>query len=86
MQHVAHRHSDEIAQVNAEIERLRAELGDPAYTRVLKSDVDAQNAEIERLRAALAFAASVIKCGEPWSQECDRIIGGALQNFIEDGA
>lgn len=28
MQHVAHRHSDEIHQLRAEIERLRAELQD----------------------------------------------------------
>ena len=34
--------------------------------------------EIARLRAALAFAASVIKSGEPWTPECERIIGGAL--------
>lgn len=31
-----------------------------------------------RLREALAFAASVIKSGEPWTAECERIIGAAL--------
>jgi hypothetical protein len=35
--------------------------------------------EIEQLRAALAFAASVIKSGEPWSPTCEQIIGAALK-------
>lgn len=37
-----------------------------------------QGQRIARLREALAFAASVIKSGERWSDECERIIGGAL--------
>lgn len=46
---------------------------------------DAMRPVIERaadslfnLRTALAFAANVIKSGEPWSPECQEIIGGAL--------
>jgi len=31
-----------------------------------------------RLREALSFARSVIKSGEPWSPECERMISGAL--------
>ena len=31
-----------------------------------------QSAEIERLRKALAFAASAIKSGEPWTETCER--------------
>ena len=27
---------------------------------------------------ALAFAQSVIKCGEPWTAKCDEVIGNAL--------
>lgn len=34
--------------------------------------------EIARLREALAFARGVIKSGEPWSPECERVIDGAL--------
>lgn len=42
-------------------------------------------AEIVRLRQALAFAASAIKSGEPWTPECDRIIGGALKSRGSEG-
>lgn len=34
---------------------------------------------VTRLHRALAFAASVIKSGEPWTQTCDEVIGGALR-------
>jgi hypothetical protein len=37
-----------------------------------------QGRRIRRLMEALAFARSVIKSGEPWTDECERIIGGAL--------
>jgi hypothetical protein len=47
MQHVAHRRSDEIAQLHAEIERLRAV--DAARFKLFQ----ARNDEIERLRAVL---------------------------------
>jgi len=40
-----------------------------------KARLEAENAA---LRAALSFAASVIRSGEPWTAECERIIGGAL--------
>lgn len=36
--------------------------------------------EVERLRAALAFARSVIKSGEPWTETCERVIDGALNS------
>lgn len=36
-------------------------------------------AEIDRLRKALSFAASVIKSGEPWTETCEREIGGLLK-------
>jgi hypothetical protein len=32
----------------------------------------------EKLRTALAFAASVIKSGESWTDACEEQIGGAL--------
>lgn len=31
------------------------------------------------LREALAFAASCIKSGEPWTPDCERVIGRALK-------
>lgn len=34
----------------------------------------ADNEEIQRLRKALAFAKSTIKSGEPWGDECERIL------------
>ena len=33
---------------------------------------------VDELRKALAFAASVIKSGEPWTETCESVIGGAL--------
>jgi hypothetical protein len=41
-------------------------------------------AEISRLRQALAFARSVMLSGEPWTSECERIIGGALSGSTAD--
>jgi hypothetical protein len=37
--------------------------------------------ERAKLREALGFAASVIKSGEPWTETCERVIGGALAPF-----
>ena len=34
---------------------------------------------LEKTGRALAFAASVIKGGEPWTEQCEREIGGALR-------
>lgn len=42
-----------------------------------RDDLEAENG---RLRAALAFAASVIKSGEPWTTTCEQVIGGALRS------
>jgi len=33
---------------------------------------------VKTLHQALAFAASVIKSGEPWTETCESVIGGAL--------
>lgn len=53
----------------------------------LLAALDAAEAEREVLRewvgrtiAALAFARSVIQCGEPWTATCDRTINGAIIN------
>ena len=35
--------------------------------------------EAKKLRHALAFARSVIKSGESWTEQCETIIGGALK-------
>jgi hypothetical protein len=32
----------------------------------------------DKIIQALAFARSVIKSGEPWTDECEKIIGGAI--------
>lgn len=63
-----------------EIERLTA-LKTPASRQLLnitKAALENAEAEIERLQGALGFAASVIKSGEPWTETCEREIGGAL--------
>lgn len=43
-------------------------------------------AERDRLRGALAFAASVIKSGEPWTDRCEEVIGTALAAAREAGS
>jgi hypothetical protein len=52
------------------------EIGDMVMPA--SSDEVALWKEVERLREALAFAASVIKSGEPWTTTCEEVIGGAL--------
>jgi hypothetical protein len=32
---------------------------------------------------ALSFAKSVIQCGEPWTDTCERVIQGAIDNALE---
>jgi hypothetical protein len=44
-----------------------------------RAKLAAKDEEIARLREALAFARSVIKSGESWTDTCERVIGGALQ-------
>jgi hypothetical protein len=46
---------------------MSVKLGEPGYAEIKRL-----RAEIERLRAALSFARSVIKSGEPWTDECER--------------
>jgi hypothetical protein len=45
----------------------------------LVAEVRRLRGENARLREALAFAQSVIKSGEPWTQTCEDVIGGALR-------
>jgi hypothetical protein len=59
----------------------------PCDAATLLAALDAAEAEREVLRewvgrtiAALAFARSVIQCGEPWTATCDRTINGAIIN------
>lgn len=37
---------------------------------------------IRRMRKALKFARSVIKSGEPWTEECERTIGRAIKDGL----
>lgn len=41
--------------------------------------------EVVKLRRALGFARSVIKSGEPWTETCEQIIGGALADAGGEG-
>ncbi len=49
---------------------------DGSYCRT--EDVQALESERDRLRGALAFAASCIKSGEPWTETCEQEIGALL--------
>lgn len=42
-------------------------------------EIKALREQRDQLRSVLAFAASVIKSGEPWTDQCERVIGGALK-------
>jgi chromosome segregation ATPase len=79
----------------AEIAKNREELVWQVYDAV--EGRNAARAEVERVREeradvlvklitaeeALAFAACVIKSGEPWTDTCERVIGGALKGGDE---
>ena len=41
-----------------------------------------QRVELERARQGLAFACSVIKSGEPWTDTCEKIIGAAMRGEL----
>jgi len=45
----------------------------------LRTKILRDTAELEQLRAALGFFASVIKSGEPWTQECQRQLDRAVE-------
>jgi hypothetical protein len=45
----------------------------------LNEDRYALRSKLAKMRDALAFAASVIKSGEPWTDKCEEVIGGALK-------
>ena len=72
-----------------EIDFSRPRLNDWGHTIVFGEYEAAMDAVLEHavfrsgsgvhVRDALAFASSVIKCGEPWTDKCERIIGGALK-------
>jgi len=63
--------SDQAIRLEAEIERLYGELG---RRRVALANAETENA---RLKTALAFARSVIKSGEKWSDECERLLNAS---------
>lgn len=52
-----------------------------AEVKRLREDYDALLDSNEKLAVALAFARSVIMCGEPWTDACEEIIGGALRSI-----
>ena len=59
-----------------EIRRVR-DSAQAASNRNLEEKRTAE-AHLKQTRTALAFAASVIRCGEGWTSTCDEYIGGAL--------
>jgi len=61
-----------VTGVRGERYPVRADIFAATYEPADAPDATAQ------LHEALAFAASVIKSGEPWTDTCERIIGGAL--------
>jgi len=72
----------QVDQKSKEIERL--EIENKADIAELESKISnlraknaAQNTENARLKTALAFARSVIKSGEKWSDECERLLNAS---------
>ena len=62
----------EIVRRDVEIERLKAE-----YEKSLEEIFRERNADTRALR----FARSVIKCGEPWTEQCEKEIGSRCQDW-----
>lgn len=54
----------------------RINEGDIEYVRAPEPSL---REALEDTSKALAFASSVIKSGEPWTEQCEREIGGALR-------
>jgi len=70
---------DELEQLRERL-RIAAAVLDDARAASNKYLIEKRTAE-EQLavyRRALAFARSVIKSGEPWTETCENIIGGLL--------
>lgn len=59
-----------------------AETWPVAMSAALKMTVVERDPTAELVKA-LAFAASVIKGGEPWTDTCEQVIGGALAKWKE---
>lgn len=49
-----------------------------------EADRERLKARVAELRRVLAFAQSVIKSGEPWTNDCEKTIGAALQQGEND--
>lgn len=83
--------SDEPALADGEREAMRErimnhvmEVADEIWHELEAADGEREAVElIQSLSAALRFARSVIKCGEPWDGECDRVISGAITDAYE---
>lgn len=79
------RFSREVRRLQAERDEFEkmgqrfAETSAEMYAE-LQRDRDHWKARAERLGQALAFAASAIKSGEPWTPECEKTIGRALNH------
>lgn len=64
----------ELAVVTKERDRLLAKLD------LVERACDTATYDRSRLLEKLAFAASVIKSGEPWTRTCENVIGKALED------
>ena len=62
----------------------RHRMGETLF--VLVGEVRRLRGESARLGEALAFAASAIKSGEPWTPACEEVIGTALEGPADDDA
>ena len=72
---------DQTQEVNAQLEKENARLLKIFF--VVKTGLEREEFKNERLRAAIAFMASAIKSGEPWTDECEIVMRKALDSSDE---
>lgn len=72
--------TDEEVKIKVTIPLLHVKFKVQFHVEVVK-----MNSKFEEVVGALRFARSVIKSGESWSPECERVIDGALKLNIVDG-
>jgi len=76
-----------LEELQKQVDDLTAERDHALFVRddareASNKDLEARREMAEQLRRchrALAFARSVIKSGEPWTDTCEDVIGGALK-------
>jgi len=78
--------TEPIETVIERLESIPAKIyGDVFWVEVNATDLTRLIAAHRGVMEALAFASCAIKSGEPWSEDCEKIITRALTSYRKDG-